>query len=635
MSAAILYSSSSPEGKSQVIMDALNGIEALLTEQDRSLVQQLIELDQEHLFLSWPPPGEKDTEKKGLLEQLQHLDRNYTGGLAAYIKNAKHLLEDSRSGKNAFEGFKPSVPDGKKLDFGSAEFKEFEELGVTTSKEAAFVLVAGGLGERLGYSGIKVALPTELASGKCFLEVYIESILALQSKAGGSAQLPLAIMTSGDTHARTEKLLQDNAYFGMQPGQVTLLKQEKVACLNDVDAHLALEKDNPFAVQTKPHGHGDVHALLHTSGLLKRWVAAGVRWVAFFQDTNALVFRGLPAALGVSARYGYDMNSLAVPRKAKEAIGGIASLQRPDGTALTINVEYNLLDPLLRANGWADGDVNDDSGYSPFPGNINQLVLKADSYAEALEKTQGIIAEFVNPKYKDDTRTAFKSSTRLECMMQDFPHGLPPTAAVGFTVVNQVWAAYSPVKNSPADAAAKAAGGNPSHSATSGELDIYRTNCAALRMAGATIEGPEQREFNGLTVDLWPRVSWSPFFAITFADLEAKVDAEKVRLSKDAALVINGADVHIKSLDLDGALVIDTAPEASLVIDGLKVQNKGWKWQALNPNKPMTEEQMIRGFLVCRREALKLEYHTAGSYLYPDTSDASKESAMSGATAMA
>ena len=64
--------------------------------------------------------------------------------------------------------------------------------------------------------------------------MYIESILALQNKAGGSAQLPLAIMTSGDTHARTEKLLQDHAYFGMQPGQVTLLKQEKVPPLLDL-----------------------------------------------------------------------------------------------------------------------------------------------------------------------------------------------------------------------------------------------------------------------------------------------------------------------------------------------------------------------------------------------------------------
>src|SRR5579875_1608300 len=59
-------------------------------------------------------------------------------------------------------------------------------------------------------------------------QVYCESILALQAKAGGAAQLPLAIMTSGDTHARTQALLEANAYFGMHPGQVTLLKQEKV-----------------------------------------------------------------------------------------------------------------------------------------------------------------------------------------------------------------------------------------------------------------------------------------------------------------------------------------------------------------------------------------------------------------------
>ena len=43
----------------------------------------------------------------------------------------------------------------------------------------------------------------------------------------------------------------------------------------------------------------------------------------------------------------------------------------------------------------------------------------------------------------------------------------------------------------------------------------------ALQMLGASVEGPEQRELNGLPVELWPRVSWSPLFALTFADLEA------------------------------------------------------------------------------------------------------------------
>lgn len=40
------------------------------------------------------------------------------------------------------------------------------------------------------------------------------------------------------------------------------------------------------------------------------------------QDTNALVFRALLAALGVSAANDYDMNSLAVPRKVRRAQEG-------------------------------------------------------------------------------------------------------------------------------------------------------------------------------------------------------------------------------------------------------------------------------------------------------------------------
>lgn len=40
---------------------------------------------------------------------------------------------------------------------------------------------------------------------------------------------------------------------------------------------------------------------------------------------------------------------------------------------MVINVEYNQLDPLLRASGFPDGDVNCETGYSPFPGNINQV----------------------------------------------------------------------------------------------------------------------------------------------------------------------------------------------------------------------------------------------------------------------
>lgn len=41
-------------------------------------------------------------------------------------------------------------------------------------------------------------------------------------------------------------------------------------------------------------------------------------------------------------------------------------------------------------------------------------------------------------RYKDASKEAFKSSTRLECMMQDYPQALPSSANVGFTTINQV-----------------------------------------------------------------------------------------------------------------------------------------------------------------------------------------------------
>lgn len=70
----------------------------------------------------------------------------------------------------------------------------------------------------------------------------------------------------------------------------------------------------------------------------------------------------------MSSKYDFDVNSLAVPRKAKEAIGGIARLRHEDGRCMTINVEYNQLDPLLRATGDGQGDVNNQDGWSSYPG---------------------------------------------------------------------------------------------------------------------------------------------------------------------------------------------------------------------------------------------------------------------------
>mmetsp|Transcript_33534 Transcript_33534/g.38513 ORF Transcript_33534/g.38513 Transcript_33534/m.38513 type:complete len:135 (+) Transcript_33534:412-816(+) len=121
--------------------------------------------------------------------------------------------------------------------------------------------------------------------------------------------IPLAIMTSGDTHEKTVSLLETNNNFGMKKDQIVIVKQEKVPALLDNDATFSLVPGK-LEIETKPHGHGDVHTLLHQHNVIQKWAQLNKKWVVFFQDTNALVFKAIPSALGISTQRDFDVNSI-------------------------------------------------------------------------------------------------------------------------------------------------------------------------------------------------------------------------------------------------------------------------------------------------------------------------------------
>lgn len=91
------------------------------------------------------------------------------------------------------------------------------------------------------------------------------------------------------------------------------------------------------------------------------------------------------------------------------------------GRTMVINVEYNQLDPLLRATGHPDGDVNCNTGYSPYPGNINQvncslqtmlcqydlIELNPDGFYATLFSIQSALV-------CDNQERAFNSAVRLQ-----------------------------------------------------------------------------------------------------------------------------------------------------------------------------------------------------------------------------
>ena len=85
------------------------------------------------------------------------------------------------------------------------------------------------------------------------------------------------------------KLLNDNNNFGLKKRQISIVQQgDGVPALSDNDATIAMDSKDPCKIQAKPHGQGDIHALLHSNHVALKWLKKGLEWVIFFQDTNVL-----------------------------------------------------------------------------------------------------------------------------------------------------------------------------------------------------------------------------------------------------------------------------------------------------------------------------------------------------------
>ena len=373
---------------------------------------------------------------------------------------------------------------------------------------------------------------------------------------------------------------------------------------------------SPYEIATKPHGHGDIHFLLHSSGTCQRWYDGGVRWLHFFQDTNTLYFSNFLATVGVSATHDVAVNLVATPRKAKEAIGAVAKLTHADGSTMVCNVEYNQLEPMLLASGFADGDVNEADGYSRFPGNINQIIINLGQWLEAVGVSNGAIDEFINPKYTDGTRTAFKSATRLECMMQDYVKTVPASQKVAWTRYPP-WQGYFPCKNDIVSGAKLSASGVPPHSASSSEMAVYHLHAECLRTLGCAVGPPTDQVYRGVSVSVGPAVVLAPSFAPCYTLLPYKMpNPEKVSVSSRSTLLISGEGVLIEQLTLDGALVLDVEAGGMLTIKSLDVSNEGWTFDELDDARyaAAAEPMQIRGYTL-RKDAQRVIKVAKGDHI--------------------
>ncbi len=378
--------------KVQLPANALANVEAKVIRNSDHLqmMQLLVDIGEADLMAGWDTPGVNDEKKIVFLNQILKLNKNYPGGLTAYKKNAKEKLQIAQEGKNPFEGYTPSIPHGDDLtDITSPLFRELTLEGLKAINKAALSIPVGGLGTRLGYRGdIKLKIPLELVTEQTYIQKYIESILAIQKKSNQinreNRKIPLALMTSNETHKNTVDFLNAKNYFGMDGmsvidveteeiiigpdgraiivnrktqeykedlKQIVIFKQEDVAAMRGYEGKFVLK--DPYTLLAQPHNHGDIHILMKQSGLLKAWKEEGRTHTIFFQDTIGQVFNVILPFLGNTIKRGSKMNFMTVSRKPGENVGAIAQMEyrETDGSmkTKTFNIEYNQLNAVLKA----------------------------------------------------------------------------------------------------------------------------------------------------------------------------------------------------------------------------------------------------------------------------------------------
>lgn len=153
---------------------------------------------------------------------------------------------------------------------------------------------------------------------------------------------------------------------------------------------------------------------------------------------------------------------------------------------------------------------------------------------------------------------------------------------------------------------------------SSAESDEYIQNQRKLKFAGVDVPVDHFNNFvsiAGIPVTSGPRIVLSPSFAISRTEILEKFKGDVNKISKFSSLVLGGENLSIKDLDLDGALVIKTGENIHVQVDGLKVQNNGWKFVENHAVVEYPDSLSIRGYTMMKNETREYLLFDPGNYV--------------------
>ena len=381
-------------------------------------VKKLSEYGQEHVLRFYETLDEG--EKEALLRQIDETDFSVISALGNEKENIKRGVITPLAAMRADE-----IESRKEI------FRE-EGLAAIRAGKVAAVLLAGGMGTRLGSPDPKGMYDIGISRHVYIFQRLIENMLDVVREAG--CFFHLYVMTSEKNDEKTRTFFKEHDYFGYDPAFIAFFCQDNAPTV-DFNGKVLMESKG--RISTSPNGNGGWMKSLERAGLLQEMHREGVEWLNTFSVDNVLQKICDPVFVGATILSGRDSGSKVV-RKAnpEEAIGVICS---EDGR--TAVVEYSELSEEMRY-------AKDDSGdYAYYYGVILNYLFSLPAAEKVMndEMTNHIARKKI--ACIDEEGNAVKPETPNGCKFELFIFDLLKgmNGCLPFEVVRS--REFAPVKN--------------------------------------------------------------------------------------------------------------------------------------------------------------------------------------------
>lgn len=185
------------------------------------------------------------------------------------------------------------------------------------SKPVPVVLLAGGIGSRMGSTRPKGCTPISPIRQASLFQLFAEQVVSVSQLYGS---IELIIWTNRYHYQDVLQLFNDNAWFGLNVEQVQLICQPERPYLDPKGAPVEVGCGQ---LLTGPCGNGIVWHTLKQCGVLERWLAQQVDYVRVVPIDNALAKVYVPQQLSLARNNDLGVVLECVRRFKGESVGVI------------------------------------------------------------------------------------------------------------------------------------------------------------------------------------------------------------------------------------------------------------------------------------------------------------------------